>query len=403
MLHHSLIIFLRRLTVVGTLLLLTACAAQQGGPEGVLAAAEAPRYPGISLFYKHLSDDLEQECAEFQSRSMLHHCSEGEFHLSNLQQALTQSGAFQQVTIAGDHNEFQVMVSTVVLDQESGSEIGNAALSGATLMLVPIKIEKTIRAEVVITWQNLPIKRYDYTLPFNYSASLLTPTFNYRKELSQRIAAQLLGDLQQENAFAGAQVMAALEASDYGDDLGIGDSVGGYFFDEKHIFSNPFHGAVLSFIHRQFAFDHAEVFVYPVRNTDWHEAAALTQSEAENVRTELSLMQRQGNLNALELDDPTPLQWIVDGQRYDGTFYSGHLIDNEGREARTATYIFIKGDKFVRTQAVFPLVEGSAKVNNPDDFARSLLQQLEPPTESPFMARLRRERRQSIMEMSAKE
>lgn len=394
---------LRTLAIVYSLLMLSACTSQQTFNTRAEGKPKAPVYPAIALYYKHPSTKLKRECDEFQNRSVLHHCNQYPFEIGNLHLDLAQSGAFEQVAIAQDNSDYQVMVSALVLDQETGSEIGQAALAGATLMLLPMQMEKTIRAEVVVTWQNIPIKHYDYTLPFNYSTSLLSPMLNYRKVLSGKIAERLLEDLHQENIFTGRYLMTALKASDYESDLGITDTLGDYYFDDKHIFNNPFHGSVLTFLHRQFAFDRAEVFVYPVRNVDWQHAAELTRREAETIHAELDLMRRQGGLKSLKLSDPKPLRWTLDGQQYDGTFYTSLLTDNDDQQAHTATYIFIKGDKFVRVRALFPMAEGSEAVSNPDAFARSLLQQIEPPAESLFMAKLRQKRRQSTLEMSAKE
>lgn len=377
-------------------LLLSACATQPA-TSPASTRQPLPDFPPLSLFYKHPSEDLNSECEKFRAQSVLHHCNDNQFDLRSLQKALSESAKFQQVALASDDSEYQALVSIAVLDQESGSELGNAALSGATLMMLPMVMEKTIRAEVVITWHEVAIKKYDYSIPFRFSSSLFTLNNDYDTSLTALVAEQLLADLEQENVFSGAFLMSALEASDYENDLTVPEAVADYLLDDRYIFNNPFHGAALTFQHREFAFDRAEVFVYPIRNTDWQDRAAISASEAQNLRNELDLMQRQGQIKKLNLGAVVPLHWTVGGDSYNGVFYDGLLTDLENKQGHTATYIFTKGDKFVRVRAVFPMEEGSAAVKNPDDFVKALLGDLQPPQESLFMAKLRQRRRQADM------
>ena len=382
---------LRTLALISCTLLLGACATQS--IDGTSSQAE-PDYPPVSLFYKYLSDGLDEECRAFSEQSLLHHCVSNPFDLRLLQQDLQQTGKFLDVSLADAEAQYQVHTSIAVLDQESGEELGNAALSGATLMLLPLIMEKTLRAEVAVTWHQLPIKRYEYTVPFEYSASLFTPASSYERKLTNLLSERLLADLQQENIFSGAYLMAALQASDYEHDLSVPDAVDEYFLEEKYILNNPFHGAVLTFQHKQFAFDRAEVFVYPIRSTDWQDAANISAREAEILRTELQEMAQQGQIKELELDAVQPLLWqLDDGEQYRGVYYNGSLTDHDGQNGRTATYIFTKGDKFVRIRAVFPMQEDSFAVQNPDGFVKDLLKHIQPPAESVFMARLREQRR----------
>lgn len=381
----------RRWALAACTALLGACASHPG-PQ--VSRQAVPDYPPVSLFYKHLSESLDSECRAFDDQSLLHHCVSNQFDIRTLQRALEQTGKFQQVALADENAPYQLLTSIAVLDQESGGELGNAALSGATLMMVPLVMEKTLRAEVVVTWQELPIKTYSYTIPFEFSASLFTAIDSYDKTVTAAVAERLLADLQQENVFSGNYLMSALDASDYEHDLTVPDAVDEYFLDEKYVLNNPFHGALLTFQHKQFAFDRAEVFVYPIRTTDWQDAGALSASEAENLRMELNAMVGQGQIQALDLGDVEPLQWQVGGQDYQGVFYTGLLTDQEGQTGRTATYIFTKEDKFVRVRAVFPMQEDSIEAQNPDGFVKALLEQIQPPGESVFMARLREQRRQ---------
>ena len=383
---------LRALVLTGCTLLLGACATQPTDDTSPLAE---PDYPPISLFYKHLSDSLDHECRTFSEQSLLHHCVSNPFELRMLQQDLQHTGKFRDVLLADAEAQYQVHTSIAVLDQESGGELGNAALSGATLMILPLVMQKTLRAEIAVTWHQLPIKRYEYTVPFEYSASLFTPASSYDRKLTNLVSERLLADLQQENIFSGAYLMAALQASDYEHDLSVPDAVDEYFLDERHILNNPFHGAVLTFQHKQFAFDRAEVFVYPIRSTEWQDTANISAREAEILRTELQQMAHQGQIQDLKLDAVQPLRWqLGDGKQYSGVYYNGSLTDLDGQNGRTATYIFTKGDKFVRVRAVFPMQEDSFAVQNPDDFVKALLKNIQPPAESVFMARLRQQRRQ---------
>lgn len=383
----------RALLIFPLLLLLTACAGHQARtPEQQLPGGIV--YPPLSLFYKHPSDQLRQECASFRARSLLHHCNENAFDLTGLHKALSESGKFQQLALAQNEQDYQALISIAVLDEESGTEIGNAALSGATLMMLPIAMEKTIRAELVVTWREIPIRTYDYSIPFRFSASIFSSD-GYQQTLTAAIAERFLEDLEQENIFTGSYLMKALNASDYEQDLNVPDSVGDYVLDEKYIHNNPFFGAMLTFQHRQFAFDRAEVFIYPIRRTEWTDTEAVTREEADNLRSDLELMQREGQLKSVVSGEIKPLQWNAGQNVLSGSFYTNTLTDNDDQQARTANYIFTSGDKFVRVHAFFPIQQGSASVGNPDDFVRELLHTISLPVESRFMARLREQYRQS--------
>ncbi|SHF92340.1 hypothetical protein SAMN04487965_2963 [Microbulbifer donghaiensis] len=387
---------MRILLITGFAILLSACAANQPNEQG--RRPGGPEYPPVSLFYKYLSEELRLECNQFSSRSVLHHCVDNQFDLTSLKHALSRSGSFLQVALGQKEQDYQLLASIAVLDEETGGEIGNAALSGATLMMLPIVMEKTIRAEIVVTWKEVPIKRYDYTIPFEYSASIFNAG-SYDDSIAAHIAEKLLSDLEQENVFAGAYLMAALQASDYENDLSVPETIEDYLFDEKYIHNNPFFGALLTFQHRQFAFDRAEVYIYPIRSTDWTDTATITQGEAENLRRDLKLMQREGQFKEVVLDSVEPLNWKVGGKEIFGSFYSNTLTDVEGQQVRTATYVFTKGDKFVRIRAIFPVQEGSATAESPDKFVHTLLEEVSLPEESLFMARLRQQRRQTEIGM----
>ncbi|GAA5525324.1 hypothetical protein Maes01_01890 [Microbulbifer aestuariivivens] len=354
----------------------------------------SPLFPPLSLMYKRLSEDLRKECNTFRSRSFLHHCTRNEFDLSSLQQALSASGRFQQLTLAQPDENYQLLTSVAVLDQETGSEFSTAVLSGATLMMLPMLLERTIRAELMVTWREIPIKSYDYTIPLRFSVSIFNAE-QYQEVLTAAIAERLLADLEMENIFTGAYLLSAIEASDYEKELNVPEQVGDYVLSDKHIYNNPFFGTLLTFEHRQFAFDRAEVFIYPIPSTEWNDTQALTWEEAQNLRNDMVEMQRTGELKSVISAEPQALHWKIGQRDFNGSYYTSKLTDHDDQQADVVNYVFTSGDKFVRVHTYFPVEQGSASTGDPDDFARQLLHTLSLPVESVFMARLREVYRQS--------
>ncbi len=76
-------------------------------------------------------------------------------------------------------------------------------------------------------------------------------------------------------------------------------------------------------------------------------------------------------------------------------FMDGHYSNSQSERVYTATYTFVKEDKFVKVRASFPITDEGTDMQAPDDFVQALLASVSVPEESLFMARVRKMHRES--------
>lgn len=389
--------FSSRSLLLAGVLLLAGCAAQQPVETAPGALAE-PVFPAVGLFYKQPSDALESDCREYDEQSVLQHCSMNYFELSRLHSRLQGSGAFHEVSVGDDDREYAVSVTLAVFDTESGKEIGNAALSGATLMVLPTVMQQTLKAEVVVSWRNALVRRYQYEIPFSHSVHLFSGVNSYDDQLADLVASRFVEDARREGVFSPEYLAGALGASDYDNDLTVPEQIADYVFIDRYRYSNPLQGVMLRFEHRQFAFDRADIFIFPALSVDWSDVAALVEGEADSVRAELGSLQAQGVFPEVSLGANRRLDWQLGDRRFQGVSFSGGLVDAKGSRFHTVVYVFNKADKLIKVRATFPMVDGVNEVPPaPDLFVQGALAGIQPPGESVFMARLRAHERQTSL------
>ncbi len=384
---------MRALLLTG-IIFLTACANNNpygdGAANGVMADL-----PNTGIFYAQPSDSLKDECLEFKDQSLLHYCKGNAFTLNEVADALEASGRFIGMHPRNFNPDYRILISSAAFQIDDANSMTNAIVSGASLMLVPMKVETTIKAEFTIMWRGNVVDHFSDEIPVDFSFSLFTSQEAYDQSVAKAMADVLLKGIDERGSLDAEYLVEALDASDYGAELTIPNNVADFRLTEANISRDPFLGSMLRFNHQQFAFDRIDVFVYPIRAADWSNAPEVIGVEMENIREEIKYVEQEGHINSVELNDADLLHWKTNSMNIVVGFMDGHYVTGQSERIYSSTYVFIKEDKFVKVRASFPKNEDGTSVSAPDDFVRALIPAITVPEESQFMARLRKDHQDS--------
>lgn len=336
-------------------------------------------YPPIGFFISHPSAELNQQCLQFADDSLMQHCHINQFNASLYWQQLHESGLFENVRFATAGSDYQVLISTANMSRETAADITKAALAGATLLLVPVSNEFTIKAEVTVLWRDVVLKRFDYDVPFSHTMSLFHKPEDGARNFAQTLISYFLRDAEQQQIFSGAFLLAALQDSDYIQQLKAPQQLLDFHLAGQHIFNDPLAGTQLRYTNADYIDDYIDVFVYPIRRTNWQDQSAVLQEELDNTRKEIELFYRQQN-RKLTLHAVNTISWLHHQQQFSGGYFEASIEDTELQPS--STYLFIAGDKFIKLRCTFGASHAEVLVKN-------LLPGLTVPDESLFMAKLR--------------
>lgn len=379
------------LLLIGVMFL-TACATNNP-PGSSPASGVIADLPHAGVFHNSPSDNLQGECEEFKSRSLLHYCRENSLELNDVADALSDSGRFASVFPRDLNPDYSILISSAVFQVDDADSMTNAIVSGASLMLVPMKVEATFKAEFTIMWRGTIVDRFSREFPIDFSFSLLTSQKAYEQNVARAMADALLKGVDERDSMSAERLTEVLEASDYAADLTVTESVADFWLTEANIYRDPLMGTMLRFNHRQFSFDRIDVFVYPIWAINWGGASKVIGAEMEKVRAEIHYIEEQGDISGVDLGEADLLHWKTDSRSTVVGFMDGHYTAGQSQRMYTSTYVFIREDKFVKVRASFPKDEGETSVAAPDDFVRALMSSISVPPESPFMASLRESHR----------
>ncbi len=384
--------FIVKVLLLIGIIYLTACANNKPYGSGPASDVIAD-LPHTGIFVTQLSDSLRDECLEFKDQSLLHYCKENSFELNEVYEALNASGRFASVFPRDFNPDYQILISSAAFQFDDADSMANAIVSGASLMLVPMKVETTFKAEFTVMWRGNILDKFSHEIPVDFSFSLLTSQEAFDQYVAKAMADVLLKGIDEHGSMSPGHLVETLEASDYGADLTVTESVADFRLIEGTVYRDPLLGTMLRFNHQQFAFDRIDVFVYPIRATDWRSAPEVIGAEMENIRSEINYVEQEGHINNVELSDADLLHWKTGSTNAVVGFMDGHYVTEQSERMYTSTYVFIKEDKFVKVRASFPKNEDDTSVAAPDEFVRTLIPSISVPEESLFMARLRKSHR----------
>ncbi len=382
-----------RALLLSGVIFLTACANNNpygdGAANGVIADL-----PDTAIFYAQPSESLRDECLEFKDQSLLHYCKGNAFTLNELADALEASGRFRDLSPRNFNPDYRILITSAAFQIDDANSMTNAIVSGASLMLVPMKVETTLKAEFTIMWRGHVVDHFSDEIPVDFKFSLFTSQEAYDQKVAKAMADVLLKGIDERGSLDAEYLVEALDASDYAAELKIPENVAEFRLTEANISRDPFLGSMVRFNHEQFAFDQIDVFVYPIRDTDWSDASEVIGGEMENVRAELKFVEEQGDINSVDLGEADLLHWKTDSENTIVGFMDGYYATDRSGRVYTSCYVFLKGDKFVKVRASFPQSEEDASLSAPDEFVRALIPAITVPEESRFMARIRESHRE---------
>jgi len=283
---------------------------------------------------------------------------------------------------------YAVAVSIAMYDSETAGEIATAALSGATMLLVPLTTNALMKVEAVVMWHGEVLQRLKYELPFSLKGTWSTVEDDVDSGLAESIASHIVRDLQQSDTFSPSTLRAAISSSDYDADLNAPVEVGNFHKLGMTVLGDPFLGAGLRYQHAEYEDGHVDVFVYPIN--DWQfELPEHLETATEATRKDQQLVAQEGHIQNLVLDSVQKLTWPDQQQArsYSASYNAG------GGQYKSETVLFTRGDKFVKIRATFSAY--SPAVSDVAEFAQVLARTLVVPEESLFMARVRKEWRDS--------
>lgn len=365
------------------ILLLSACATTPNRHVADYDKNAGAVYPPVSFFISPPSNQLMEECTAFDNASVMQHCNINQFDSALYWQQLYTSGLFEKVSFGGKDSDYQVVISTANMSRETATDITKAALARATLLLVPVDNDFPVRAEVAVLWRSILIKRFDYSVPFSQTMSLFHKPEDGARNFAETLVSYFLRDIEQEQVFSGAFLLSALNDSDYIHDLKAPDQLLDFNLIGQYVFPNPLFGTQLRYANPKFQDDYLDVFVYPIRRTDWQDTHDVIQQELDNSREETELFYQEQQ-KPLVLERNQDIRWQQDGREFYGGYFEGHVDDLE--PLPTSTYVFIQGDKFIKLRCSFP-------AEYAEQLVKVLLSALMVPDESLFMTQLRQHHR----------
>jgi hypothetical protein len=323
----------------------------------------------------------------------MHHCALNDFDLSAIVENLAGSRRFAAVgNAAQEDSPYQLLLSVSRKYEVDAALLGDTALTLFSFGMIASHYEFLMDVEAVVTWRNIPIAIYQYQIPWDRRRSIMDAGENPDNGFAALLREQLFNDFDKSAVFEEETLYSVLNASDYVGELNHPPELGEYVLEERLLRPDPLLGLQLRYQHREFEFDKIDVFVYPVRYTEWENSAALIDEELLNIQSELLGLKEEGIYSELDFSG---IEELNAGTKK-GQLLRSFLTDAAGVSYRIQTAVFIKQDKFVTLRASNPVAEVMPDI---EGFWLPALQAINPPAESNYMAQLRRKAR---AEMSQK-
>lgn len=306
-----------------------------------------PQYalPALTVFMQHPGDEFRAACEQFDAESVLHHCSLNSLKLETLHAFLADSGVFEGVAYADRDTDFQLLVSSAIYHYESASNLGSAAIAGATMMLAPMVMSTTIKAEIGLHWRGALLESFSYELPFELRHSLLSLDQDADGDLAKSVGSHLVRDLQLGDYFTPSRIAQTLQATNYLEMLAPPQSLGAFEQDVFFVAYHPFVGAQVRYVEPHALLSYFDVFVYPVRAWRWDEHEDVLAAELQTVQRDIELAAEEAGSSELRFGE---LQWHDIPGYGAGAYLGAGYVDSIQTQINTNTLITVVGDKFVK-------------------------------------------------------
>lgn len=363
-------------------LVLAGCAGNPGRELSGFPRDVAGHFPPAAVYLQQPNDGLKQSCETYDEQHVFRGCMVNGVGAEYFHESLRASGMFEAVRLGAEEPEYKVLVTTAQFSTADAGDMTGAFLSGLTLMAVPVSEPYDVVASVGVSWRGFEVGRYDYELAMEVESGLGDKAADSYQRFADRLMARFLVDARADGVFSPQYLAGALDASDYRETLAVPPRIAGFELVEERDFRDPLQGALRRYAHPSVPKDVIDVFVYPVRQTDWDDTGLALERELHRIREEIELVGREEDWRDMDLGKARRLSRAAPGVDYDGLYFTGTYRDGDGNQRITTVYLFIEKDKFVKLATTFP--PGIA-----NDYAREAMASIRVPPESVFMARLR--------------
>jgi len=349
-------------------------------------------HPPLSIYRYQNNPEFREECHAYDQQSILHHCILDQLSFSKIQSEFIESGQFQQVNLGGNQSDYQLYLSIAGYNHEGGEEIGQAALAGATLLLLPMSVSANIKVDALLSWQGFELKRYRYDLPFTSNVSLLTANQDTDGDVAKMVASHLIKDFQEEDTFSSEFLLSSINASNYKENLKTPDAAGAYLKTNEHLYHHPFQGLQSRYTHSDFPVDYIDSFVYPVRHWEIEDVELSLEREIQNIKDDIEIYARTYELKELVFNESELRRNVAE---FPAIYYlKGTYQGEDGISYATYVYLGMQKDKLVKLRSTVEIqndevmnrVEASFEL-----FAQEYFEMVDVPDESLFMLKLRKE------------
>ncbi|BFM10671.1 hypothetical protein R50072_08240 [Simiduia litorea] len=370
------------------LLMLVGCATQnQYTPVTPQTELGQPKFPALQVVNEHPSMAMYQACEAFDTESLMHHCRSNRIGATDMQLAFQKSQRFELHQDTRYSPDYTLHVATAQYLEENIEGLGNAVVSGLSLMLIPMHQAFVLKAEATLRWRGIPLELITIETPFTQSLTLVNNTTDPHSQMAEAISAALLEQLEAKDAFSVQFLAQRIGTSDYDNALIVPSQVGNYQLDQRAWHRHPLQGALVTYIDKDFQFDQFSLAIYPIKSTDWQHVKATLDKEANSLQKDMSLEARQQNVE-LRFSDIKRLVWPVNGKALDVYHMSAAHQTEAGEPLQTRIYLFLKEDKVVVSSST--LAGENAPIQAFEAATQQLARDIQVPAESLFMAKLRK-------------
>lgn len=376
------------LRIAGLVLTLSGCATTNQLTLANFVADPDDKLPAITVFFKRPSEDFRRQCQLFDQQSLLHHCTINSIDLALLQQQFQQTGAFEDVSFADDEVDYRVLVTTGLYNLEGGDDLGSALVAGATLLMAPMITSMNIKVEASVSWFGQELERFHYDIPFEQRVSLFSTQQDTAGDMARSVVSHIVHDLQAEAVFTPRFLADRLQSSHYDIDRQFPQASGDYALYAGHIYTHPFQGVQVRYLHTLNTGDYIDVFIYPIRSVlDDHDADTLLRRESTNIHQDIEQAVAGQNFSDLSFTEDKSLLWNIGNHPTDIIRFQHEYTDAVINTFTSTTYIAMVEDKFVTLRHT--TLKGTLSDQQTDSLSQSLLEAISVPPESLFMSRVR--------------
>lgn len=335
--------------------MLAACAAREIAPDIAEIEVSEP-FSGVAIFNLKPDSSLRAACGHAE-------CAVNTVGAEDLASALRESAAFDKVDVGGT-------------DQDFGIAIGTS---------VPTDRPRAIAVTSLVLWRGQQLDEFTYLLP--YASPMAQRADEGASIIARSITSQILRDIVHRRIFTPERVHEVLQSSDYGMAMAAPEELGAFVKYNLHKFVDPLLGVAIRYRHRHPEGGHIDVFVYPIRASQWRVAHSILTQESRAVRRDLSRLEQQGVHQLVRLRADELLRWTGHSGTVELLRFAGELANADFQPYDTSTYMYLEGDKLVKVRATRP--RNAPAQFDPDQFVKGLIATLKVPPESAYMKQVR--------------